>query len=346
MITKQPPSIHTAFNPIIFEVTDTQPVTMEIISSTFSTTRVRESFNGKAIFDLKGVISKLFFDQQTYIVPSKIFVDYNLFVDYTANVSSPISLTAINAVVQIGKSSDMTGRKGTFLTGFDRIKKYAGYDRVVTAMSYDANTYLGFDGEVVNTTPITQRVVNMHVQDGKAYANVSNTNYFEELRTNTSEIIYNNAGDIIFVRSREGTYLESRLPIDNVCTPEHAFYVRWINRFGGWDYWMFDFRQVYESKISDQVLFNPTVYDQQTAKGFFSQVSMSAEETVTVGSGLLSENEFEELSRIVYAPTIERYKNGKWHTVVIDDFDTEADSRVSSKNIEITFKLPTPQIQY
>ena len=123
-IVKRPPAIHTAFNPVMLHIEDSnETVTIDIVVNGLSIQIERDVLNGLSMFDLSKVIKKYFRDYREY-VQSLIFLDYNLFVKYNINTGGKIlNLTAINAVAQIGYSSDFTTRKGTFLTQFNRLKK-------------------------------------------------------------------------------------------------------------------------------------------------------------------------------------------------------------------------------
>lgn len=351
-ITQYPTSIHAAFNPIIFSVSDVSEteVTMVVNINGDTIERMREVLT-LAIFDLSSVVSRGFKNEQLQILPGLIFKDKNLYVDYSVLVAgTTFYLTAVNAVVQIGETSDLTTKKGSFLTNLDKLIKYPNYYMDISCMAFDASTYVGHNGSVINgDTPINNTpLFTTVVPDNVGYVSIFNNSLFDELTTDAGEVITNNNGDIILVSIPSGGYTEARMNIETRCLPESPFYVRWINQQGGWDYWMFSYRQIIERDTTNKQLFNPTVYNQQQADSFSELIYQEGEETITAGANGLSENEYECISKLVYSPKIQWYKEniGKWLTITVDKGDNENDTHVVSKNIEFTFNLPKPQLQF
>lgn len=350
-IVKQPPAIHTAFNPAMLNISGSEGSTIQILMGVgASVTRQREVFNGIAMFDLSKVVKSRFSDVQTYIVPDKIFIDNNLSFYYevyeTEVLVDPIPFTAINAVAQIGESSDLTKKRGTFLTAFDRLKKYPGYELTVSILGFDGNSFIRLDGSNIADTEITHACIN--IPDNTNKVSVATGGKFVALETNQAEVITNNDGDPIYIRFLDGSFIERTMYIDNQCLPSSPFYMRWINRQGGWDYWMFSFRQTVNRSIDNQLFFNPTIFDQEAANGSTKITNLDAQEKITVGASGLSEIEYECVSKLIYSPLKQWYSEtlNKWIEIQLDEGETEKDTRVKSQQIELTFLLPDPQLQF
>ena len=70
------------------------------------------------------------------------------------------------------------------------------------------------------------------------------------------------------------TQLKNILPVEcKECVPQSPFYVRWLNRFGGLDYWMFELRQEFKRKQSSYEDFEPYITDYSQASGTSYQFS-------------------------------------------------------------------------
>jgi len=137
--------------------------------------------------------------------------------------------------------------------------------------------------------------------------------------------------------------------IENPILPENPFYIRWINRQGGRDYWMFGYRQFLTKSIANQQTFKPVVINQLTAKSFTEIVSLESVEKVKVGVQGLSKNEFDCISNLVYSPLIEWFNEStqSWQRIFVDgDGSSDNDTHNILKEIEFTFLLPTPQLQF
>jgi len=360
IIIKQPPAIHTAFNPAILQLAgksgDYAYIAIIPIDITVDETihKKREFFNGTALFDLSKIVQDYFDDNQTFIMPDKIFIDNNLVQDYKlfesnsghGIIGAPIDFVAINAVAQIGESSDMTKRKGTFLTGFERLKKYPGYDLTVSVLGFDDNTSVRIGGTNIATVEIVH--ANIIIPDDTRTLSISTGGKYVNLETNQAEIITNNEGEPIYIRFLDGSYTERIIYIDNRCLPSSPFYVKWINQIGGWDYWMFSFRQTISRSIGDQQFFNPTVFNQETVNGTTQLTDISATEKVTVGADGLTDNEYECISKLIYSPQKQWYseKLNKWIEIQLEEGEAEKDTRVKSQQIELTFVMPDPQLQF
>lgn len=490
-IIKQPPVIHTAFNPAMLEVsTDYINYTIDISVKVNdkTVTRSREAIDKKALFDLSGIVKREFQDKQTVISQGRVFTDSRLFQRYSVEVDKQIlEFTALNAVSQIGESSDFTNKKGTFLTAFERPKKYKGYELHLSYLGFNGQTIIRTDSDVLalvelehatiivpdnkqsisiatggsfvpllaNVKPPTRfkrslksssevaeilfkyknndglgSLVAMAIEeflpDGQsekyvyvgapvelqltddAFSNGSTgkeflTNFknlveskhyakenliFDFIDDNTlrvrlkessknkyrfsadgpiepvsiddgilgstagggedTEVITNNLGEIIYVRKLDGTFEQRIIYIDQPCMPTNPFYVRWINRLGGYDYWMFSYRQYITRGLGEVITFKPTMFDQENATDYKRLLSIEAIEKITVGSSNVTANEYEAISKLIYAPVLEWYneKLKKWLPIQVEDGENTNDTRTGLKHVEFTFYLPDVQTQF
>lgn len=138
---------------------------------------------------------------------------------------------------------------------------------------------------------------------------------------------------------------EESYTISEGCVPAEPFYVRWINTSGGWDSWMFERRdEAYEVEdVSNIQLHIADSTDTQAT------VSLSAAQTVTVGEGLLSKDDYRTLAALPRSPRIQWYNEElqTWQTIVIaESFSSSWNSRSGFGNVEFTFALPRILTQF
>ena len=351
-ITKQPANIHTGFNPVTISMTDgtatSETISIEIDGNTY--TKKREFFNEACFFDLSKIITSFFKNIITVSsLSSKILIDSNLFVDYTYTISeTTYNKTALNAVVQIGESSDMTTKKNSFLTKFEKIYLYSGYERLLTAMTADNGSFINIDGSELTDSehPITNRIICIKCS-GENWIGISNKYPSHYLETESSEAITNELGDIITISDPESGYSENRMPIKSTCIPLNPFYVRWINQQGGYDYWMFEYKQT-KKETAKLTTYSKFIENQETATETKVSIYCDSTNQIICGSSGLNENEFSCLKKIKFSPKIEFYDKEKdtWFSTTISDCSTEEDTYSSLQDIEVTFNLADEQTQF
>lgn len=342
-ITKQPAAIHTAFNPIVFEISDNilSEISINITYNGKATTVKKALFNGVAIINISPIVNKFFKDERT--IDDVIITDHNLFVEYSVRiVDSESQFIAINAVSQIGESSSFIPKKGSFLTEFERIKMYDGYESTVGILGYDDKTYVIKDLLI----PFVSQRHFLLDMTGASYVAIATQNPLHYLLSNHGDVITNNKGEVITIRDIAVGYEEKRLYIDKMCIPLNPFYVRWINSLGGYDYWMFSVRQSQKTKTKVVSQFSPVVYDQENASSFSKVLSIDSDRTIVVGASNLNLNEFQCIEKMQFSPKIQYLKAGKWIDITIDSTGTDSDTFESLQDLELSFNLPQQQFQF
>lgn len=346
-VVKFPPAIHTAFNPVYLELRSATKketiIEIEVDGTAADYTELKkDAINQRFRFNLTGVLKKKFRDEVEQLQPG-IFSDRNLFVMYNlfGDGFGSENIIALNAVAQIGESSDLTSQYGTFRTQFERLKVYEHYPIDVAVIGYPDTTIINGAIEFNELNPF----FSLEVDPTRSYISIANQLSNETLTTNNSEVITTNQGEVIYIKLNNGLE-ERRLPLERACTPSSPFYVRWINQLGGWDYWMFSYRQFGSRSVSDINTFKPTIMDQQIVRGTEVLLSLEPKETITIGAYFLTSNEYDVLSRLPYSPNIQYFKDGIWQTLIIDKADSERNTRAESHALEFTLRLPEPQLQF
>lgn len=308
----------------LFLNTSVQSATLDVFpkkSGVQSATLTGESYNGITIFDVSPVLRAWLNTELAEIdVEDGVEADGALYVAYRidgiAGAGISMNFVAINAVAQIGESSDMTPYVGKVLTTKPRLVFYNGYPLDYSVLS-------GAEGE---TTP-----------NGEAPANtVTRCAIVAILTDENNEPILTEAGEYIYVIP------EANIEVLEACTPHSPFYVRWTNDLGGVDYWMFRNRQM--RNIGAQSVDNARIYvtNPQNAYTNIRTIGLDTENGITVGAGSLSAEEFEALRKLPFARIIEWWneKSQRWIRLAIEDFALDYSHTAGTHSIEITFALP------
>jgi hypothetical protein len=358
IITQYPTELHTAFNPCIIKVTKGDEEKAKIyvafgiytvLPATYVTVE-REYFNNEAYFDIQRILRNGIGSGITAIAGSPCWIDKQFFVEYTVfdNLNALVySATAINAVAQVQETSNLTDKRGHFMTKFDKLKRYAGYPLQIVAFSFrTGQTYIRFDGDAF--AQVSANVFVLPITAAHYSVEIGNQNYDCFLRDNQGRVIEDNFVNGIQWTDVDSDYKQFILPIENPIMPENPFYVKWENRQGGFDYWMFSYRQYFTSSVTNIKTIKPVVTDQQTAKGFTEQLSVEGIEKVKVGAQGLTTNEYNCISKLIYSPQIEWFNEvtQSWQTLIIDKGENENDTHNILNELEFTFILPTPQLQF
>lgn len=135
------------------------------------------------------------------------------------------------------------------------------------------------------------------------------------------------------------TYIFNSQSQADLCNP---FYVRWINEFGGYDYWMYEGKQRFSRKIDKAETFEG--YD---AMGKQTILSKEASETISASSGIITKLEAEALSYLLLSPHVAYWnmEEDAWIPLIVDKGNQfQFDSDQPTGEVITTFILPTPQI--
>ncbi|MDR2065470.1 MAG: hypothetical protein LBP85_07180 [Prevotellaceae bacterium] len=136
------------------------------------------------------------------------------------------------------------------------------------------------------------------------------------------------------------------LQIECACIPANPFYVRWLNRYAGYDYQMFQKRQLYEYKQENLITYEPFISDFQTATGTGKLISKIVEHSVVIGVERLNNTDWDILSHILNSPVVQHYdmRLQQWVDVVIDSAKCVRQTDESAHTVELTLILPKPQL--
>lgn len=130
--------------------------------------------------------------------------------------------------------------------------------------------------------------------------------------------------------------------------PCNPFYIRWINRKGGWDTYMFEQHKKYTQEVDrgDQyVLANARDPYTSETRG---ELAPEFKNIVQAGAEQLDENDFNLLKGIALSPLVQvyDYQITTWQRVLVDDTDLTWDTKAPRNTVSYEFRLIDEQTQW
>lgn len=130
--------------------------------------------------------------------------------------------------------------------------------------------------------------------------------------------------------------------------PCNPFYIRWINRKGGWDTYMFEQHKRYTQEVDRgdrYVLANSRdPYATQTR----GELAPEVKNIVQAGAEQLDENDFNLLKGVALSPLVQvyNYPIRVWQRVLVDDTDLTWDTKAPRNTVSYEFQLIDEQTQW
>lgn len=161
---------------------------------------------------------------------------------------------------------------------------------------------------------------------------------------------YGDGAEYVKLRLSGGVYPGEAWNIMFIDTevPCNPFYIRWINRKGGWDTYMFEQHKKYTQEVDrgDQyVLANSRdPYATQTR----GELAPEVKNIVQAGAEQLDENDFNLLKWIALSPLVQvyNYTVHEWQRVLVDDTDLTWDTKAPRNTVSYEFQLIDEQTQW
>lgn len=306
---------------------DTATLTLYKSDGSIGATLSAESHNGEIEFDVSPAV-QTWFNADLANMDAIIVPDGRLFVQYVVNglggADWSQQFVAINAVAQVGESSNLTPYAGSVLTRFSHLSLFDGYELDFSLLSGDSIAL-----DVGNTTPNTVSRIKVN-------------GTMLQLLANDNTPILTDEGLPIYVLP------QFSIPVHSRCLPSRPFYVRWVNSLGGVDYYMFGRRQEFSATVKGVSLAERYTPNTLTAKSNVYGYGMTTTNEVTVGAQGVPHNEYTALRAMPFSPSIEWYneEQGKWLYVTIAKYDGAFDSAGNTHDFEVTFSLPAINTQY
>jgi hypothetical protein len=221
------------------------------------------------------------------------------------------------------------------------VKKYYGYPYFVTLFPKGASG-------LTPATPIDVRV--------KITGDSAETQFDISSRLNIP-LVYefededaDEDADYIKLRLSDGVFPNEARNIIFVDTevPCNPFYIRWINRKGGWDTYMFEQHKKYTQEVDRgdrYVLANARDPYTSETRG---ELAPEVKNIVQAGAEQLDENDFNLLKGIALSPLVQVYNYSVriWQRVLVDDTDLTWDTKAPRNTVSYEFQLIDEQTQW
>lgn len=220
------------------------------------------------------------------------------------------------------------------------VKKYSGYPYFVTLFPKGASGLL-LSHQVAVRVKLTERPTEDQF-DISARLNIPFVCEFDDELTG--------GADYVKLGISSGEFPDQAWNIMFVDTevPCNPFYVRWINRKGGWDTYMFEQHKKYTQEVDrgDQYMLanSRDPYASQTR----GELAPEFKNIVQAGAEQLDENDFNLLKGIALSPLVQvyNYQIGVWQRVLVDDTDLTWDTKAPRNTVSYEFQLIDEQTQW
>lgn len=220
------------------------------------------------------------------------------------------------------------------------VKKYYGYPYFVTL----------FPKGVSGISPATSVDVSIKLTSGSvedqfgisSRLNIPLVYEFENENANGADYVKLSIFGRVFAdKAWNIIFVDTEVP----CNP---FYVRWINRKGGWDTYMFEQHKKYTQEVDRgdrYVLANARDPYASETRG---EVAPEFKNMVQAGAEQLDENDFNLLKGIALSPLVQvyNYPIRVWQRVLVDDTDLTWDTKAPRNTVSYEFQLIDEQTQW
>jgi hypothetical protein len=220
------------------------------------------------------------------------------------------------------------------------VKKYSGYPYFVTLFPKGVS-------RISPATSVDVRVKIIGTEEEDQFDISSRLNIplvyeFEDENADGAEYVKLRLSGGLFPRQAWNIiFVDTEVP----CNP---FYVRWINRKGGWDTYMFEQHKKYTQEIDRgdrYVLANARNPYASETRG---ELAPEVKNIVQAGAEQLDENDFNLLKGIALSPLVQvyNYQIGAWQRVLVDDTDLTWDTKSPRNTVSYEFQLIDEQTQW
>lgn len=220
------------------------------------------------------------------------------------------------------------------------VKKYYGYPYCVTL----------FPKGSLDLSPVIQVDVRVKIAETEEERQFDISSRLNIPLVYESDDEYTDGADYIKLRLSGGGYPSEERNIIFVDTevPCNPFYIRWINRKGGWDTYMFEQHKKYTQEVDrgDQyVLANARDPYTPETRG---ELAPEFKNIVQAGAEQLDENDFNLLKGIALSPLVQvyDYQITTWQRVLVDDTDLTWDTKAPRNTVSYEFRLIDEQTQW
>lgn len=220
------------------------------------------------------------------------------------------------------------------------VKKYFGYPNFVTVFakgSQALNSQSAMEVNVMYTGTTAFKTMEISPRINIPFV----LEFDEELADGADYVIVRNRNLPLNSDRWHIYYVDAEVP----CNP---FYIRWINRKGGWDTYMFEQHKKYTQEVDrggQYMLANSRDPYTSETRG---ELAPEFKNIVQAGAEQLDENDFNLLKGIALSPLVQvyNYQIGAWQRVLVDDTDLTWDTKAPRNTVSYEFQLIDEQTQW
>ena len=305
----------------MYDGADTVELPLYDGASNLIATLTASELKGEAVFNVAPVVRTLLAERPV-ANPSDVQIEPYVLTTFRVDVDGGNVWTYYiqNAVAQAGSDGDKSFGTDILLNDNTDLVDWGGPD----TSTYPEVTLLNVTGSTITI-------------DGVSYPLVANTAYRIRIHSqNDADAVNTIIGhDVITFRA------VNLLP----CCPAA---VRWVNRKGGIDCFVFLHRQI-KTKTAKTTgtralyVLNPADYS-----GNRQAYAVEGERKLTVGCESVSDEELDFLTRLPYSPFLEWYdlNNAMWTQVTVDDFKNDELTDNGRHPYEVTLLCPAINMQF
>ena len=218
------------------------------------------------------------------------------------------------------------------------VKKYYGYPYFVTLFPKGVS---GISPAI--SVDVSVKIIGIEDQfDISSRLNIPLVYEFDDENSDGADYIKLRLSDEVLPRQAWNIiFVDTEVP----CNP---FYIRWINRKGGWDTYMFEQHKKYTQEVDRgdrYVLANARDPYASETRG---ELAPEVKNIVQAGAEQLDENDFNLLKGIALSPLVQVYSYPicVWQRVLVDDTDLTWDTKSPRNTVSYEFQLIDEQTQW
>lgn len=220
------------------------------------------------------------------------------------------------------------------------VKKYFGYPNFVTVFakgSQALNSQSAMEVNVMYTGTTAFKTMEISPRINIPFV----LEFDEELADGADYVIVRNRNLPLNSDRWHIYYVDAEVP----CNP---FYIRWINRKGGWDTYMFEQHKKYTQEVDRGDQYGLANSRDPYASQTRGELAPEFKNIVQAGAEQLDENDFNLLKGIALSPLVQvyNYTIGSWQQVLVDDTDLTWDTKAPRNTVSYEFQLIDEQTQW
>jgi hypothetical protein len=331
-----PDEIAFAFNPFIIELENENKgdVTIDItnIGSGRKYSDARPYYGDKFSVDLSKYI-QLLFDRPEYMGSGERLVDTSINVLIDVKEDSRIytfNVVCVWGYIEVGETFNAS-RKVRWFNNFPQTLSLFIPTGTELQYRYNLGGYQKYEGEEVNA-------IN-HILIGLSFPTGTESGAFKVVGGDVSSVWDDTFDHTFAANPAYETIIEVKA---DDC--EEGVFLRWVDRFGFYQYWLFQPSEyTYDGKSDGEKIVSIELVNVRHYE-FGRYQGRENERTIRMGASMLDKEEAEMIVGVIQSPLVAMWSDGAWIPVNVSDGDVKLSSE-HLQDVEITVELPELKTQ-